>query len=488
MNFDFLKEVGELKYIYENCNNAERLAVTMPVQSVFTSRKSAELLAKFIYLAAHNQEMEGMTFSDILSDPAFRRFVDNRDMIDAFHYIRKTGNRAVHSDDEETTEDAIDVLHDLHFVAGETACMLGLIKDYPSFEENIERYPEGKFVDIDDIDQKAREMFLSYVEEFNAQQEKDAYIEQKDYDWFSYSVQGNVEMHEYLEMGHKPRPDLTEDIQNYLLTLVRLSVERSPEKAEEKELAYPVTLNAIITIGGISYSSKDPEHFAEAIIHELPGADGYMVDCYCNGVLREFFNDEQDENDNGRINMIRKDAAWTGVGLLDILEGYKRRCSFTYKLAIFYPDSGEFKYEKILNGKDIDVLALGTEEIINREFMEEWYSYNLDLWAEFDYDKHHDKLLELQEIVRTSIPASEIKYCVRGWEDGDLHILCNSIQWNCQKLSEVQAFLDRLNEVLLPIKDEIDAGGMGTWEIKPEFAVATWDWTEEGFKITGCCY
>ena len=48
MNFDFLKDFSELSYIYENCNNAEKLAVNMPVQSVFTSRKSAELLARFI--------------------------------------------------------------------------------------------------------------------------------------------------------------------------------------------------------------------------------------------------------------------------------------------------------------------------------------------------------------------------------------------------------------------------------------------------------
>ena len=49
MNFDFLKDLRGLGYIYENCSNAEKLAINMPVQSVFTSRKSAELLAKFIY-------------------------------------------------------------------------------------------------------------------------------------------------------------------------------------------------------------------------------------------------------------------------------------------------------------------------------------------------------------------------------------------------------------------------------------------------------
>ena len=88
------------------------------------SRKSAELLARFIYLASHSQQMEELTFAEILRDVTVKRFVHNWDVMDAFHYIRKSGNKAVHGDDDELPEDAIDVLHDLHFVAGETACML----------------------------------------------------------------------------------------------------------------------------------------------------------------------------------------------------------------------------------------------------------------------------------------------------------------------------------------------------------------------------
>ncbi len=488
MNFDFLKELRGLGLVYENCRNAEKLAMTMPVQSVFTSRKSAELLAKFIYLAAHDQEMEGMTFLDILADPVFRRFVNSRDMMDAFHFIRRTGNRAVHGDEEETPEEAVDVLHDLHYVAGETARMLGLIDAYPSFEDHIGTYDDGQYADSDDIDKKAREMFLAYVEEYNAQQERDAYVNLNDTELMDYSVYGNVEMHEYLEFDHKPRTDLTEELQDYLLTLVRLSEERSPEKAEELDLDYPVTLKATITIGDQIYSSDDPDQFAEAVFIKLPKANGFSVDCYCDGVLREFFDDELDENGNGIYDKIRKDAAWTGNGMLDMLEKYKRRCSFTYKLSVFYPDCGEFAYEKILNGKDVDVFSIATADIINKKFDEEWYSYSVSLCAEFDFDKYHDELLRLQEIVRNSIPANEVQYCENAWKDGDLHILCNGIQWNCLNLSEVQTFLDRINEVLLPIKDEIDADSFGTWEIRSQFAVATWNWTEDGFKVIGCCY
>ena len=80
-------------------------------------------------MAAHNQEMENLSFADILSDITVRRFVNSRDIMDAFHFIRKSGNRAVHGDEQESVDDAIAVLQDLHYVAGETACMLGLIDD-----------------------------------------------------------------------------------------------------------------------------------------------------------------------------------------------------------------------------------------------------------------------------------------------------------------------------------------------------------------------
>ena len=183
MNFEFLNGLAGLGKIYKSCSNAEKLAISMPEQSVFTSRKSAELIAKFIYLAAHNQIMEGMTFKDVLDDLTFRRFIGNRDVIDAFHYIRKKGNQAAHSDDQEpSAEEAIDVLQDLHYVAGETACMLGLIDDYPYFEDHIAAFPEEKYVPIESVSDLALEMFIAYAQEYEAQQERNSYIEQKDYD------------------------------------------------------------------------------------------------------------------------------------------------------------------------------------------------------------------------------------------------------------------------------------------------------------------
>lgn len=486
MNFDFLKNLRGLGTIYENCNNAEKLAMTMPVQSVFTARKSAELLAKFIYLAAHNEQIEFMSFADILSDPVVCEFIHNRRVMNAFHFIRKSGNRAVHGDEEESPDEAIDVLEDLHFVAGETACMLGLIDSYPAFEEHVTSFPEAQYVDEKDIDKKAQKMFLAYVEKYNAQVEHDKYIEMKDYDWLTYTVEGNVEMHEYLAFKAKPNQrDIVDFLQNYLKTLLRLSIERAPEKAIELKLDYPVTLDVTLTIGQEQYTSYNAERFIAALNNALPGADKFTIDLTCSGVLKEFLNDELDENGNGRINMIRKDAAWTGAGMLDVLLQYKRRNAFEYKIFAFYPDSGNFLHEAIKGGREINIQSLFEEQIVQKNFDEEWWSGALNLYVDFDLDKYPNQIKKLHEIVRAFVPQSEIQYCENAWDDGDNHILCNSIQWNCHCLRKVQDFLDKINEVILPIKEDVDIVCDGLWQIQSCFAIATWDWTEDGFKITG---
>ena len=89
MNFEFVKGLRGLGNLYENCSNAEKLAVSMPNESMFAARKTAELLAKFIYMTAHKQKMERMNFLDILSDEAVRTFINSRDVMNAFHFIRK---------------------------------------------------------------------------------------------------------------------------------------------------------------------------------------------------------------------------------------------------------------------------------------------------------------------------------------------------------------------------------------------------------------
>ena len=315
----------------------------------------------------------------------------------------------------------------------------------------------------------------------------------------------DVRMHEYFEVKCKPNQyELIEYLQDYLSTLLRLSIECSPERLRQLNENDPelvddpydekydsVTLNATLTVGEKCFSSTDAESFREALYKELPNAEGFIVDLTCEGLLCELFDDEEGNEQTDKVCI---DDVWDGAGMLDTLDEYKHRNAFTYKLFIFNPDFSGFMYEKILDGEDIDVLASGTEDIIDQTFSHEWWSENLNLWADFDIDEYSDILEQLYNIVRSSIPEDQLRYCEGKWEeDGDLFyeptVLCNSIQWNCKSLREVQDFLDKINAVLLPIKDEIfDAGGEGTWEVREEFAVATWGWTEEGFKVKGLKY
>lgn len=487
MNFDFLKGSRELGYVYENCSNAEKLVKTMPVQSIFTSRKSAELLAKLIYMAAYNQQMEDLSFADILADRTVRQFIRNREVLDAFHFIRKSGNRAVHGDEHWDVKDALDVLADLHYITGETACKLGLIQNYPKFDEDIGIYPNAQYIEEERITEKAQEMFAAYITEYNAAAEREKYETPSTDELFDYAICGRVEMHEQISFEHAPRQTaLIAYIQEYLMNLHRLSVERVQENMPNQDEA--VTLYAELSLpGNIVFSTNDIEPFLQALSQQLPVSDGFTLDINCCGNLREFFTFTYSDGEE-ECNLLEKDSLLTGAGMLDKMEYFKRRNRFEYKIAAFYPDSGEFLHHKILNGKSFDVDEHYSEEIVRKHSSDEWWSWSLDLWAAFDYDEYPDILPMLRDIIRRYIPKSEICYCKDAWNDGENQILCNCIQWNTMCLKEIQDFLDQLNEILLPIKDELDAGGSGYWTVGKEFAVATWDWFEDGFKVVGCQY
>lgn len=487
MNFDFLKNARELRYLYENCSNAEKLAMTMPMQSVFTSRKSAELLAKLIYMAAHNQEMEDLSFADILADRSVRDFIHSRDIMDAFHFIRKNGNRAAHADTQWDVEDALDVLQDLHYVTGETACMLGLIRDYPQFNDSIGVYPDACYNDDELITEKAREMFCAYLEEYNAQAEREKYIEPSTSELCTYSISGDIVMHEHLCFEHMPKQKaVTEYVTKYLENFVRLTIEHS--SGSNPDISHPVVFRCTLSLaGGETYSTDATDDFLDAITNKLPIANGFIIDITCKGIVRELFT-LFDEDGIGDVNLLEKDALWNGAGMLDQMEYYKRRERFIYKLAIFYPNSGEYKYEKIANGRTVDIDALMTPDFALNITPNAWSVDSLDLIANFDFEEHSDILNKLHNIVRESVPKSQLAFCEDGWEDGDPGLLLNSICWNTYTFEEIQQFLDDINSVLNPIADTVDAESYGYWENPSMFALAKCRWTGTKFELVGTFY
>ena len=92
MNFAFLADKVTLSHFYSYCCAAENLALTNVDVSITAARMAMEYMVKLLYGAAVKSDMTGMTTFDMLSDYDFVRYIDDRALIDAFHFIRKQGN------------------------------------------------------------------------------------------------------------------------------------------------------------------------------------------------------------------------------------------------------------------------------------------------------------------------------------------------------------------------------------------------------------
>lgn len=521
MNFNFLKDLHGLSYVYENCNNAEKLAVSMPVQSVFTARKSAELLAKFIYLTAHNQEMQGLTFADILADDTVIKFINNRGVLKAFHYIRKSGNQAVHGDSEETAEDAINVLQDLHYVAGETACRLGLIQDYPQFEDEIEAFPDARFIDIDEVDAKAREMFLAYINEHEAQRERESYENLPLVPYVLADAKGSLYLSEYLKIDlTNRRSDIIEFFQEYFAFLMRMAQERSAEKYEAVGINdLPSKLDATVILDGDkNYNSSDREFFSFMLEKELPYANNAEIEIYFSGNVREYA--WVDENGQMRKEsysfvgdhfLMKKSGVWDGDGMLGHLEYFKRKYRMKYRINCYYSKFGDSLRAIIENGQTFEFpMVFSTEGCTewNDDIAKYFSVYPLDdeltgIWSSelnnlsinFDFAAHPEITETLHSLVRQYLPADQLSDSEDEWEEDYPEapgMLVYGAFWPVRSIKIIKEFLTKINETIAPILSECDGTAMGYWEYKDNIkngaAVAGWIWTEDGFQLVGFQY
>lgn len=123
------------------------------------------------------------------------------------------------------------------------------------------------------------------------------------------------------------------------------------------------------------------------------------------------------------------------------------------------------------------------QEIANKIYPEAWSTSASGLGVEFDFDKYPEILKRLQECVKKHLPEDDYENCEPFWYDEPYDLL-NDISWGPKSLRDIQDFLDEINEIIAPIKDQCDCEAHGTWYHKERpSAVAEWKWTEDGFKI-----
>lgn len=153
MNFSFLENKTGLEVFHSYCSAAENLAMTNHDVSITAARMAMEYMLKLLYGAAISPEIAGLSAYDMLCDPDLIRYLDDRSLVDAFHYIRKAGNVAVHSGGQDAMH-AVSVLEKLHYLAGETAIVLGVITNYPPFDaEAVKRIKNVQSTTLLDTDE-----------------------------------------------------------------------------------------------------------------------------------------------------------------------------------------------------------------------------------------------------------------------------------------------------------------------------------------------
>ena len=141
------------------------------------------------------------------------------------------------------------------------------------------------------------------------------------------------------------------------------------------------------------------------------------------------------------------------------------------------------KYEK---GEWVDLKDKYSQDIIDREFEGNWESHQLQLEIVMDNEKYPEIFSALNDITYMYFSENELTFLEDMREEGLDSLLLAGVDWDVNNLREVQEYLDELNRALAPIISECYGNCEGNWYLNGEsFGVATWEWTDKGFRIIG---
>jgi len=136
MNCDFLKSIDIISPFYCFCKDAEEFALSKPDFCGASARKAIEFVVRLVYEAAIQTEPGSLTVYEMLCTPDFVKYLDDNALLNAIHFIRRKGNTAVHQGGL-TEKEAVEIVKQLHFIAGEVSIFLGLVSDYPAFDASL---------------------------------------------------------------------------------------------------------------------------------------------------------------------------------------------------------------------------------------------------------------------------------------------------------------------------------------------------------------
>ena len=135
-NFDFLRECPQLRDLSTYCDEAETFALSYPRISAISARNALEFVIKYTYKAKCGDVPARASLFELISSYEITNFINDQCILDSLHYIRILGNNAAHNNKIKPSE-AMLGLENLHFFVGEMLILLGLIKDYPAFDNSL---------------------------------------------------------------------------------------------------------------------------------------------------------------------------------------------------------------------------------------------------------------------------------------------------------------------------------------------------------------
>lgn len=349
---------------------------------------------------------------------------------------------------------------------------MGLIKNYPQFNPDIINNSTAVPESMDTADELAMEMHEDYVLTKHKVKKLKAEFLDAVSEW--HVLPGKVELNEYIEFNSKPLEDGTvRKIQEHF---GNIGMQAFKYLNGEIEPDHDITYQAELTIKGQdSYTTTNLGSVLYGIFYDLPDADSFSITSYYKGpsVVACPLSDQENFTYKAFEFLFNHGSGWC------------RKYENGHWLGYYHNDWVDlFEKDSIIT----EMISYNTD-ILDKNYGMKWWCWNLDLYVDFDFNKHPHILSALQDAVRRHIPKDQLEYCEGTWEDGEYQILVHSIGWEPLKLRVVQDFLDEINAIIEPIKNECSCDCEGDWYItRLPFAVATWVWTDDGFKVIGVEY
>lgn len=293
-------------------------------------------------------------------------------------------------------------------------------------------------------------------------------------------LMGSSEFHERLIFTKRMPTETMLNIQSYCDELVT----RLNNPAEDED----IKADAYLIVDGVRADITDADAFL-SLAEKLWDAESCEFDVYLNAHYRSaIYNADPEDDKNG--NGADKSDTWFDSGLYPYLDALKDVVDFEYKKIAFHPNSGEFSYFKIKDGKNIDIDSLANKEFpLTVKDTSPWYSYSLSLV--YDTDSITDEQAEkIHEIVNKYLPDDQVGICEEYWEEDENNIVLCDVQWNPESFAKVSEFLEELNAVVEIPEDKIrqyslTATAQNAWFDMKNFGIIFMEEVDGKFVLLG---